>query len=270
MNKVMTVGVAALMAAGVASAQSADIVGLPAGGQEPEISAELALYSSYVFRGMVVNNDSVLQPQMTIEHYGVSFNMWGNYNLGTDKDGVSSDLNEVDYTLAYAFPLAIDDLSLSIGMAHYAFPNVTVGGAAAEATTELFVKGTLNTLADLAVPVIPSLTLYGDVDEVNGTYVLFDVRVPYALTEVLSAEGFFTAGYGNTSYNDAYFATGIDAGWTDYSLGGNLTYAVSENLSASLNLTYSMVEGGAIQRGADAKYEADQKVWGGLSVAYDF
>ncbi|MBN2684849.1 MAG: hypothetical protein JXR40_06180 [Pontiellaceae bacterium] len=260
MKKVMGVG-AALMVAGVIGAQAAS---------EPEISAEASLLSSYVFRGMVLNNDAVIQPQVTIEHYGVSFNIWGNYDLGSNVSGVSSDFSEIDYSLGYALPLAIDDLAISIGLTHYAFPNVTVGGAAAESTTEIFAKGTLTTFEDLAIPVIPSLTIFGDVDEVNGAYFLFDVTVPYEISPVLSSECGFSAGYGNTAYNDFYFGQGIDADWNDFNFKGALSYAVTDDLTASLNLTYTVLSGGAVEDGANAMYEAKEKVWGGLSIAYDF
>jgi len=262
MKKVMGVG-AALMVAGVMGVQAAS---------EPEISAEASLLSSYVFRGMVLNNDAVMQPQVTVEHYGVSFNIFGNYDIGSNFDGVSSDFSEIDCTLAYELPLAIEDLVVSVGLTHYTFPNVTVGGAARESTTEIFAKGTLKTLENLEIPVIPSMTIFGDVDEVNGTYVLFDVYVPYQITPELSSQFGFSAGYGNTAYNDFYFGQGqgIDADWNDFNFNGALSYAVTDDLTASANLTYTVLNGGAIEDGADAIYEDDEKLWCGLSVAYDF
>jgi outer membrane scaffolding protein for murein synthesis (MipA/OmpV family) len=263
MKKGMGVGFAAFMVAGVMGAQAAS---------EPEVSVEVPLLSSYVFRGMVLNNDAVVQPQVTIEHYGVSFNIWGNYNLGSDVNRVSGDFSEIDYTIGYALPISIDDLAISVGLTHYSFPNVTdsITGNAAESTTEIFAKGTLTTFDDLAIPVIPSLTNFGDVDEVNGTYFLFDVTVPYDISDTLSAECGVSAGYGNTAYNDAYFGQGIDADWNDFNFKGALTYAVTEDLTASFNLTYTALNGGAIRDGANANYEAKDKIWGGLSIAYDF
>ena len=260
MKKVMGVG-AALMVAGVMGVQAAS---------EPEISAEASLLSSYVFRGMVLNNDAVMQPQVTVEHYGVSFNIFGNYDIGSNFDGVSSDFSEIDCTLAYELPLAIEDLVLSVGMTHYTFPNVTVGGAARESTTEIFAKGTLKTLENLEIPVIPSMTIFGDVDEVSGTYILFDVYVPYQISPELSSQFGFSAGYGNTSYNDAYFGPGIDGDWNDFNFNGALSYAVTDDLTASANLTYTVLNGGAISDGAKARYENEDKVWCGLNIAYDF
>ena len=271
MNKFMTVGCAALMVAGVAGAQ----VGMPAGGSEPEITAQVDIDSSYVWRGLVYNNDMVVQPQITIEHYGVSFNIWGNYNLGSDMSGVSGDFSEIDYTLGYKLPVNWEDLEISVGMIHYTFPNVTVNDAAAEATTELYLSGTLTTFADMVVPVIPSITLYGDIDEARGTYVEFAVEVPYELSDVLSASFNVSAGYGNTAFNDFYFdpdqnTSGIDAKWDDFSAGVQLAYAVSDDLTASVQLQASMFEGGAVRDGASDTYESQSKIWGGVGIAYDF
>lgn len=264
MKKLIGIG-AAFMVAGVMGAQAAS---------EPEISAEASLLSSYVWRGMVLNNDMVMQPQVTIEHYGVSFNIWGNYDLGSNVSGVSSDFSEIDYTIGYELPLAIEDLVVSVGLAHYTFPNVTNPntGNAEESTTEIFAKGTLRTLENMNIPVIPSLTIFGDVDEVNGTYFLFDVYVPYEITSELSSQVGFSAGYGNTAYNDFYFGQGqgVDADWNDFNFNGALSYAVTDDLAASMTLTYTVLNGGAISDGADANYEDEDEVWGGLSISYDF
>jgi len=274
MNKMMTVGFAALMVAGIAGAQDDMVMtGMPQGNMapEPEVTAEAALLSSYVWRGQVYNNDAVLQPQITVSHYDFSFNVWGNYNLaGSDANDVSSDFSEIDLSLAYNVPFNISDMSVTVGAIHYTFPNVL----GAESTTELFAAGTISTWEDLAIPVIPSITIFGDVDEVKGTYVLFDVNTPYAVSDYLMLTAGISAGYGNTSYNDGYFANGDpstqDAGFNDYNFYGVVDYEVYDNVTVSASVTYTMLEGGAIEDAADSSYDSKEKVWGGFNVAYDF
>jgi len=272
MNKVIMVGFAALAAAGVAGAQTETMmVGLAPNSarMEPEVSVEDAILSSYVWRGQVQNNDMVTQPQITVAYYDFSVNVWGNYNFGKDYNGVSGDFSEIDLSLAYDVPVNISDMSLTVGAIHYTFPNTM-----AEATTELYVAGTINTFQDLIVPVIPSVTVFGDVDEVKGTYVLFDVNVPYAFSDVLKVTGGVSAGYGNTSYNDYYFPNGAvstqDAGWNDFNLYGIVDYEILEDLTASLSLVYTGLEGGSIESAAKDVYDAKEKFWGGVNVAYDF
>ena len=99
MKKVIKVGIAAIMAAGIAGAQDdmAIIGQAPASDvSRPEVTVEAALMTAYVWRGQVYNNDLVVQPQMTIAQYGVSFNIWGNYDLGENWIGISGDWSEVD------------------------------------------------------------------------------------------------------------------------------------------------------------------------------
>jgi hypothetical protein len=269
MNKVMTVGFAAAMVAGIAGAQNdMSVVGLPPanGSAEPEVSAAAALLSSYVWRGQVLNADAVFQPQITVSKADFSLNVWGNYDLaGSSSSGVSDDLSELDLSLAYTLPVDVNDMMFDIGAIYYSFPN-----SVAESTIEIYGRATVTTWEEASVPVIPSVTIFGDIDEVSGVYVLFDVNVPYAVSDVLDVTTGLSAGYGNTSYNDAYFATGTDAGWNDYNVYAVASYEISESVTAELNLTYTMLEGGAIEDGAKDNYDASQKFWGGFGIAYDF
>jgi outer membrane scaffolding protein for murein synthesis (MipA/OmpV family) len=290
MKKMMTVGFAALMVAGIAGAQG-DVVMVEQDvvmveqvtvndAFRPEITAEAALMSAYVWRGQVYNNDAVFQPQLTIEQYGVSFNIWGNYDLGENVNGISSDFSEIDMSLAYSLPIDINEMAFDVGIINYDFPangdpSGSGVGSNAKSTTELFISATVLSWQDY---VIPSVTLFGDIDEAEGTYFLFDIVAPYEVSEYLAVEGGFSAGYGNTAYNDYYFSNspglGIastqDAGWNDFNFYGNATYVIEEGLTVSANLTYTMLEGGSIEDAADSIYESKDKFWGGVNIAYDF
>ena len=84
MKKAMIFGMVAVLAAGVASAQDGVVM---VGQSESDVSevlvtVEAALVSSHVWRGQVQNNDFVFQPQVTVEQYGVSLNVWANYDMG--------------------------------------------------------------------------------------------------------------------------------------------------------------------------------------------
>ncbi len=280
MNKVMTVGFAALMAAGIAGAQD-DVVmtGMaPSAPAEPEVTAQAALLSSYVWRGQVYNNDFVIQPQITLSQYDVSLNVWANYDMaGANAFGVSDDISELDLTLAYTLPIDINELAFDVGAIYYTFPNTL-----SPSTAELYARATVTSWAsdEYVVPVIPSVTLFGDVDEVKGLYVLFDVHAPYAVSDVLTVAGGISAGYGNTSYNDYYFPNGPgpdptvgssqDAGWNDYNFYGTASYQITDAVSAQFNMTYTMLEGGAIRDAAKQIYDNKEKFWGGFGIAYDF
>ena len=44
-------------------------------------SVNVRLVSSYVWRGQVINNDFAFQPQLTASQYGLSLNVWANYDI---------------------------------------------------------------------------------------------------------------------------------------------------------------------------------------------
>ncbi len=282
MKKAIVFGMVAALATGTAIAGDDVVMVGQMGGSassEPEVSAEAALVTAHVWRGQVYNNDMVFQPQLTIEHAGVSFNIWGNYDLGKNYAGINYDFSEIDISLAYTLPVNLDDVTFDIGVIGYNYPAnagpVPGVGANKKSTTELFGSATLLTFQDY---VIPSVTLFGDIDEADGIYVLFDIAAPYEVSDVLAVEAGLSAGWGNTSYNDYYFdnspAPGVpstqDKGFNDFNLYGSASYEILENLTASASVTYTWLSGGSIRNAAKDLYESDSKLWGGVNIAYDF
>ena len=273
MKKGITFGLIAACTAVGAFAQN-EVVMMNSNDSQTKVTAEAALVSSYVWRGQVYNNDFVVQPQVTLETYGVSLNIWANYNVaGADIYGTSSDFSEIDLSLAYTIPFDLNDFSFDVGVINYNYPANGDNGAGAPSTTELFGVATLLSFKD---HIIPSFTLYGDIAKADGVYMLFDVVAPYKVSDYFSIEGGISAGYGNTSYNDYYFGqngdgTGTqDAGWNDYNFYANASYEILDNLTVAANLTYTMLEGGSIRSAAGNIYDSKEKVWGGVNLIYDF
>jgi hypothetical protein len=152
MKKGLVIGFAALIAAGSALAQGDVVMVDQMGGSssssfssEALFSAEAALVSSHVWRGQVLNNDFVIQPQLTASQYGVSLNIWGNYDLGKNWLGVQGDLSEVDITLAYTLPIDVNDIALDVGIIGYSYPAngdfIDPVGINKKSTTELYAGG---------------------------------------------------------------------------------------------------------------------------------
>lgn len=279
MNKLMTVGMAAVMAVGVVKAQD-DVVMVGSIPQtdpaETQVTLEAALVSSHVWRGQVLNNDFVFQPQLTAAQYGLSLNVWGNYDIGENYIGIKSDTSEIDFSLAYTLPLDINEVAFDIGFINYHYPANAGGlngaGANSKSTTELFAKGTVLSWKDY---VIPSMTVFGDFDKADGVYVLFDVMGTYDISDYLWLAGGVSAGWGNTSYNDYYWGnpvtgTALDANFNDFNFYGSCTYEIMEGLYTSISLQYTMLNGGQIKDAGKARYEAAEKVFGGVNIAYDF
>ena len=271
MKKFITLSMAAVFAAGFAVADEGMVIVEQA--SEVEVTVETALVSAYVWRGQVINNDFAVQPQMSLSTKGISFNIWGNYDLIENNNGSRGDFSEIDVSIAYSLPVDVNDLAFDIGLISYNFPTESATATPTPSTTELFASATVITWQDY---VIPSVTFFGDVDEVDGTYILFDIVAPYQVSDYVSVEVGASAGWGNTRYNDHYFgdAAGkaIDEGFNDYNFYGVASYEMADNLTASVNLTYTMLEGGAIRDSAEApgNYEDKEKFWFGVNMAYDF
>ena len=283
MNKMVTVGLVAALVAGVAIAQNevviVDQTTVVVEEVNPvEVTIESSWVSAYVWRGQVLNSGFVAQPQITIAKSDFSLNVWGNYDLEENYNGNENEFSELDVTLAYTLPVDLNEMSFDVGVISYNFPNNvkqrkfpdSIGKGrreSSESTWEIFAKATVLSWDWI----IPSVTVFADIDNGDGSYTLFDVVFPYQVSEYLSLEGGASIGYGSTSYNDYYWGNGKskDAGVNDYNIYFNAGYEIMENLTASLNLTCTFLEGGQIKDAGGDLYENKDQFWGGLNIAYD-
>ena len=273
MKKAMIAAVCLI--AGSAFAQSGVVMvdqGAVFNSSATEATLEVALASSYVWRGQVLNNDASVQSQITLAQYGFSVNMWSNYDIGSNKDGVQSDMSEFDFSFAYSLPVDVNEMAIDVGLINYNYPdNGTDLQDNNPSTTELFLSATILSFSDF----VPSVTFFGDIEEANGVYALFDVFVPYDLSEFVSLAAGYSAGWGSTSYNDHYWTVDgkgtFDGDWSDHNFYVTAGYEVTEGVTAAATLNYMVLNGNSFRTGASAAgYEADEKVWGSLNVAYDF
>lgn len=130
---------------------------LPGPGAAAEVRYEVRLLSHYVWRGITLTDDPVLQPSVTIGHEnGLSFAVWGNADLGDDND-TPWELNETRLAVDYARRLG--RLELAAGAVEYLFPNTPFPG-----TREVYLR------AGVEAALSPRLELHYDVDELEGGY----------------------------------------------------------------------------------------------------
>ena len=71
---------------------------------KPSASADIGVFSKYVWRGYELSKDSaVIQPSLTVGYKDFSFNLWGNLDTDVYSDPQGqSQFNETDMTLSYA------------------------------------------------------------------------------------------------------------------------------------------------------------------------
>ena len=89
-------------------------------GNGPNSSASLsfALLNRYVWRGLLLTDGPVIQPEVEVTHRGFFVNVWSNLDLD-DVNGNEREINEVDLTFGYDHDLGL--ASISGGVVHYTF-----------------------------------------------------------------------------------------------------------------------------------------------------
>jgi uncharacterized protein (TIGR02001 family) len=228
---------------------------------EGDVSVEVTadFFSKYVWRGQNVTDDWSFQPGVSATYGGLTGGIWGSLDMTSENDQ-SGEFIEYDWYLDYSGQIT-ETVGYSVGTIYYYFP----GG---EDTTEVYAGVSVDTIAS------PSLTVYYDVDEVEGTYVSLGFGhsiegledLPFGID--LGA----SLGWGNGSYNDAYWGTAampkIGSELNDLVLSVGLPFEVGP-VSVTPSVTYVALLGSDVQD-SDAFDTDDDVVVAGVGLAYGF
>jgi opacity protein-like surface antigen len=228
-----------------------------AGEVKADINADVSILTDYVWRGQNYGKGGVIQPNLSIGFAnGLSLGFWANYDMDEDRYSSSHLVNEIDYTLDYSFNAG--PCGFSVGYIFYDFPRH--GGN----TEEVYGGVSLDTL------LTPTLTLYRDVDSIDGTYISFGVSHDLELNDqtTLSLSG--SLGWGNQAYHEGYFGV-KQSSLSDYNLSAGLSYALTDKITVTPTLSYSGFADNDIGDAAEAGfYEDDTNLYGGINVSYSF
>ena len=230
-------------------------------------SASLPVFSAYVWRGQVLNDEPVVQPGVTLSKGGFSFNTWGNYNL---TDAVSADteneMSEVDVTASYSH--SFGPVALGIGIVQYMFPGQTVSAPdvsyAALNTREVYVSAGMPD-----VLLAPALTVYRDVDEVDGFYASLGVGHSFELSERVSLSLGFSMGGGDAEYNTIYFGV-ADTKLNDGNVSLGLPIKINDLFTVTPLVQYTWLWDSDLEDAAGVLYKDDSLVWGGVTLSMSF
>ncbi|MBW8003001.1 MAG: hypothetical protein FVQ80_13450 [Planctomycetes bacterium] len=184
---------------------------------ENEVGFELSAdyFGKYIWRGQNLDDDQVFQPAISGSYKGLTAAIWGNLEL-TNINGNEGDFSEVDYSLDYSADLpGIEGVGYSVGLIYYDFP-----GTATKDTTELYWGFNFD------LPLSPSITVYHDVDEADGSYV--SLAFGHSIEKIaelgpdipVGMEIGTSLGWGSASYDKYYWGT-------DQSEMQDLTFSVS-------------------------------------------
>ena len=178
-----------------------------------EITADF--FCKYIWRGQNLSDDPVFQPGLSAGYKGLTAAIWGNLEL-TNINGNSGDFSEVDYSLDYSGEVPnIEGIGYSVGVIYYDFP-----GTAVKDTTEVYCG------LNFDLPLNPSITVYHDVDEAEGSYV--SLALGHSIEKIaelgpdlpVGMEIGASLGWGSGSYNKYYWGT-------DQSKLNDLAFSVS-------------------------------------------
>jgi hypothetical protein len=249
----------------------------PGRAEEPAVSvdAEVLAVSKYIWRGLEVNEEFVLQPSVTMGYAGFSFNFWGNMDLtdfGEDECVYTSDCDdragqftEIDLTLDYTYTL--ERFSLGVGVIAYVFPNWD----GSEDTHEVY--GTLgyDTLLQ------PSLTVYYDFDEVEGMYATFGIGHSFAVSERIGIDLSASIGFADSDYNQAYFGVD-DSSLVDFNAGIGVPIQITDMISITPVLTFTTLVDDDLRDAVEVKEncygedccDEETNIYGGIAIAVSF
>jgi hypothetical protein len=179
-------------------------LGNSVGFAENEVGFELTsdYFGKYIWRGQNLSDDPVFQPGLSISYANLTAAIWGNMDL-RNINGNSGDFSEMDYSLDYSSTFAgIEGVGYSVGVIYYDFPGTTT-----KDTTEVYWG------LNFDLPLSPSITVYHDLDEAEGSYV--SLAFGHSIERIaelgpdipVGMEIGASLGWGSGSFNKYYWGT---------------------------------------------------------------
>ncbi len=224
-----------------------------------EVTADF--FGKYIWRGQNLSDDPVFQPGVTAAYGNFTFGVWGNMDT-TTINGNSGDFSELDYSLDYSAPFpGLEGIGFSVGVIYYDFP-----GTAVPDTTELYWG------LNFDLPLSPTITVYHDLDEAEGTYIA--IGGSHAIEKLFEIGGTTVGceigaslGLGSGSYNKYYWGTDQ---WKSQDLAFSVGFPFELGpVTVNPSLNYVTLLSDDI-RDADVYNDASDYFFAGVSLAYRF
>ncbi|MFH1645696.1 MAG: TorF family putative porin [Candidatus Omnitrophota bacterium] len=190
-----------------------------------EVSAGASIYSEYIWRGMKIDDDPVIQSDLSLGYKGLSVGIWS--SLGLDGDD-ANDSDEIDYTVSYSYDCSKLGVptSFELGGTYYDFPSADTF------SYEFFLGASVGCLLS------PALYWYHDfADEGSGggdgDYVEFSIGyeqqiMSFPISLVLGS---------HVGYNHELF---IEGEGLDIGAEASLDISIKDNISLIPTIGYSV------------------------------
>jgi hypothetical protein len=238
------------------------------------IGADLALFSSYVWRGVTLTGKPVAEPDLYVTfpagNASVTLGGWANIDLGKydgndiSESGGTSAFNfaEFDPWAEVSFP--VGKATLTGGITAYIYPN-DAGLTSDFNTVEVYGK--------LAVdaPLSPKISAYYDVDKVKGLYVEGSISHTLPASEkasvVLGALAGVNTGQGiNTDPNSDETANFFDSGFTHLDLSAGVP--ITAGIFSITPVLHMVINGDDATKFTSLNKTHDVKFWGGATISW--
>jgi hypothetical protein len=218
--------------------------------------------NKYIWRGQNISDDPAFQPGASVTVGGLTLGAWGSVDT-TNVNGENGEFIEYDYYLDYSGDVPfLDGLGYSLGLINYQFPG-------APETTEFYWG------LGLDVPLSPSVTVYHDIDAVDGTYV--SVGLGHSIESILGDDAGLdvgmdlgaSLGWGNSAYNTAYWGATVTTGeLNDLALSMGFPVEIC-GVSVTPSLSYVVLVGDLVRASNAFSMDKDY-FFAGVSAAKGF
>jgi hypothetical protein len=233
----------------------------------PQVGANVAFASAYVFRGVPQVDAFVLQPDVSValptsRNGTASLLAWGNVDLESDSGdavlpgGNSGSFTEIDIVPEYAWTSG--DLAFAAGFIDYNFP------AGGKSTREAYfsVSGGLLGMAATA-------TAYYDFDQVEGLYVSGGLSKTFELAESTTADVGGSLAIADDDQGRVYF-NADETGLADVLLSAGVSHAIDEHTSLFARVSFSTLVDGDYRDGVDALGIEADNAWLSVGIGWAF
>ena len=230
-------------------------------GNAADVTVGADLNSAYVWRGVTVNEDLVIQPSIDVAHpNGWDVEVWGNLDIGDNNNQIDNDreFSEVDVTLSYKVR-QVEQANLTIGNITYVFPK-----SDSRETNEIFLKLDKGSALG-AGEITGSFGVYYDWDQVDDYYGDVGVTYSHPASDQLSVDLSAQVGFAGSDFA-GHYGKGTSSGLFNWNATIALNYAVNESVAVSGFIAHTDSADSSVL--GSQKTEVD--VYGGVSANYAF